>query len=1000
MARIFISHSSRDAEHADRLLAWLQGQGFGQAFLDFDKHAGLAPGSEWEKTLYREIARAEAVLLVLTKNWFDSKWCFAEFAQARALGKAIFPLIETPTGETFIATDIQNLDLTKDREGGLDRLGAELRRIALNAQGEFPWDATRPPFPGLLAFDQDDAAIYFGRDDDIRRLIERLNARRAQGGARLIALLGGSGSGKSSLMRAGLLPRLKRDNRNWLTLPPFRPQFHPVDELAQIVAIGVGQPTEWRAWRDRLSGSDALRHLSDLARDLRARAGSNEAQILLSIDQGEELFATADKTETERFFALLHALLDERLPFLVLLALRSDYLGQLQQVAGAAASFEFEEFSLKPMPIERVRQIIEGPARVVGLVVDGALVSAAMKDAATDDALPLLAFALRELYDRFGKDHHLTLSDYRSFGDDKEGLSPLENAVRRRAEEVLAEAKPSSDDLQALKEAFVPAMVRVNAEGEYVRRPARLDELPAKAQPLLERLARARLLVIRKDGEERVVEVVHEALLRKWPLLRGWLDQEREFLIGKEQLAQDLRDWQNADDAQKKDALLSGPKLSRSRAWLVGKPHQLSEVERTYIQQSIAHDEAKATRKIRIRRAVLAVSLAATVVLAIVAAAAVWQRNQAQQALATTTQIATTLVFDLGQEFRARGLPVDLLGKMLDRAIQGFDQAIQFDPDNARAYYGRGGAYLVKGDNDRAITDYDQAIQLDPKYAKAYYGRGNAHMHKGDNERAITDYDQAIQLDPKFAAAYNNRGIAYVVGKGDYDRAITDYDQAIQLDPKFAIAYNNRGIAYEGKGDYDRAIADYDQAIQLDPKNATASAAYSNRGHIYRLNGDYDRAIADYDQAIQLDPKNAHASMNRGRAYFYQRKFTAAAADFQRVNVLAENSYSMLWRYLAREHVGENGEAELEANAARLKNKDWPYAVIELYLGRRPPAEVLSVAGEPEERCEAQFYSANWHLLHGNRAQAATGLQAAVDTCQKTGIEYADAVAELKRLNP
>ena len=83
---------------------------------------------------------------------------------------------------------------------------------------------TRPPYPGLLAFDEADAAIYFGRDDDIRRLIERLNARRAQGGAKLVAVLGASGSGKSSLLRAGVLPRLKRDKRNWIVLPPFRPQ--------------------------------------------------------------------------------------------------------------------------------------------------------------------------------------------------------------------------------------------------------------------------------------------------------------------------------------------------------------------------------------------------------------------------------------------------------------------------------------------------------------------------------------------------------------------------------------------------------------------------------------------------------------------------------------------------------------------------------------------------------------------------------------------------------
>src|ERR1035441_4123735 len=257
MARIFISHSSLDGEQAARLLAWLHAQGFVSTFLDFDKERGLAPGADWERTLYRELSGADAVILILTKNWFNSKWCFVEFAQARALGKAIFPLIETPTGEkAFVSSDIQHLDLVKDREGGLARLQSALTRIALNTRGGYPWDQTRPPYPGLLAFDEADAAIYFGRDDDVGRLIERLNARRAQGGEKLMVVLGASGSGKSSLLRAGIVPRLKRDPHNWIVLPPFRPQLHPLDELAQAVAIAIRPSADWRHWRDAFQSED------------------------------------------------------------------------------------------------------------------------------------------------------------------------------------------------------------------------------------------------------------------------------------------------------------------------------------------------------------------------------------------------------------------------------------------------------------------------------------------------------------------------------------------------------------------------------------------------------------------------------------------------------------------------------------------------------------------------------------------------------------------------
>ena len=639
MARIFISHSSRDDELAARMKSWLASQGFATTFLDFDKTAGIAPGADWEKTLYREVEQSQAVIIIQTPNWLASKWCFAEFTQARALGKAIFLVIETPTGDAQISPDIQTLNLLSDREGGLERLSRELVRIALDAQGGFKWDANRPPFPGLLAFQEEDAAIYFGRDDDIRRLIERLDARRAQGGAKLVALLGSSGSGKSSLLRAGVVPRLKRAGRNWIVAPPMRPRLHPIDELAVALAGASGPGADWRKLKDDLLGPDPARALADFANDLRVKAGASEAQILIPIDQAEELFGVADPDEARRFLEILSQALSESLPFMAVMAIRSDYLGRLQSAAALTA--RFEEFSLGPMPLTRIAQIIQGPAKVAGVNVEEAFVQQAARDAATEDALPLLAFALRELWDR-SSNKVLSLDSYNALGDEKAGLTPLENAVREAADAVLAEAKPADDELAALREAFVPAMVRVNDLGEYARRPARLDELPTKAQPLLERLAKARLLIVRQDGDARVVEVAHEALLRKWPLLRSWLDAARVFLIGKQQLEQDLRDWDGAAENDKAGALLTGLKLNRARGWLVEHPTQLTAQERGFIQASIQSVDAEERRKAKTRRLVTLGSLAAALALAVVAGWAVWASwtaNAAQNRVEQVQQI-------------------------------------------------------------------------------------------------------------------------------------------------------------------------------------------------------------------------------------------------------------------------------------------------------------------------------------------------------------------------
>ena len=162
---------------------------------------------------------------------------------------------------------------------------------------------------------------------------------------------------------------------------------------------------------------------------MQIRASANEAQILLPIDQAEELFGAADPDQAKRFLKVLSSAIAADLPIIAVMAVRSDHLGGLQSVAALTA--RFEEFSLSPLPLARIPQIIQGPARVAGLHVDDELVQQAGRDAETEDALPLLAFALRELHDRAGQDNRLSLAEYQAMGDPQAGLTPLENAVRK-----------------------------------------------------------------------------------------------------------------------------------------------------------------------------------------------------------------------------------------------------------------------------------------------------------------------------------------------------------------------------------------------------------------------------------------------------------------------------------------------------------------------------------------------------------------------------------------
>jgi lipoprotein NlpI len=245
--------------------------------------------------------------------------------------------------------------------------------------------------------------------------------------------------------------------------------------------------------------------------------------------------------------------------------------------------------------------------------------------------------------------------------------------------------------------------------------------------------------------------------------------------------------------------------------------------------------------------------------------------------------------------------------------------------------------------------------------ARAYVARGIAYEDKQDFDHAIANYTQAIEFDPKEPRNYNNRCFAHN-NKNELDLAIADCNQAILLDPKFSRAYINRGVAYYHKQDYAHAIADYNQAIEIDSKYAPA---FEKRGIAYDDNKDYDHAISDYKQAIELDRRSA---------------------------------YSAIWLFVASTRSGKSAHADLEANAARINHTEWPYPIIEMFLGNKTPEDILSAATNPNSRCEAQLYVGEWQLLQKDPGKAAPFLHKASETCPKDFVEYSRALAELKSM--
>jgi tetratricopeptide (TPR) repeat protein len=744
MAAIFISHSSRDEALAAQMKAWLAEQGYEQVFIDFDKHTGLKVGEQWERRLYEEIARCHAVVLILTPNWLDSKWCFVEFTQARALGKIIFPIVLSPLGEQRVAPEIQGIDLKDWNRDGQDYLRRRIREITDEVARGFKWDPARSPYPGIHSFDQDDAAIFFGRDAEIREVVERLEARRIHGGKRLMLILGASGSGKSSLMKAGVLPQLARDPSRWIVLPAFRPDRDPLATFAKCLAQKLDRPDAWREWRDRLAGGDAAAALRELAEDLRI-GEAVAATILIPIDQFEEIFTLADAQERKRFLDFLRITVgSEHLPCQVVATVRSDVLGALLQ--SNELDLGFDDYPLLPMPLTRLPKLIEGPAGVAALTLERGLAHRIAEDVRSPDALPLLAFALRELYERFGQERRLTIHDYEQLGGQGGGANPIESIIKRKADDILKSLQPAAADLAAVKHAFIPHLVRARDDGTFVRQPAHLADLPAPARPLIDAFVNARLMSTRlergEDGQSSaMVEVAHEALFAAWPLLARWLDEEREFLAGKAQLDRFLSDWRAAPAPQKHDALLQGLYLARAKTWLKTARDVLSHDEVSFIEASLRRARGRAWLLSGLSVAIL-----------LLTGAVVTPRVYAEYA----RRVALECDLDAAEQDNNVHVP----GVELDRivpevAIPACERAIAADQENPRLSHNLGRAFDKAGRYTDAVFWYRRAADLDYDWAQNnlgvmyLYGRG-----------VMQDLAQGIALLRAAAAKQNADAVA------------------------------------------------------------------------------------------------------------------------------------------------------------------------------------------------------------------------------------------------
>jgi Novel STAND NTPase 1 len=410
------------------------------------------------------------------------------------------------------------------------------------------WKSNRAPFPGLEAFIEDDAGVFFGRDAEISRLFDLLNPIATRNIDNVIPVVGPSGVGKSSLVQAGLISRLRKSRRRWNIFPPITPAANPFKELvAALQEMGVELPS------CTIMNNDLIESLANVTITANLRTSS-----LLVIDQAEELITLTGENDREQFLELLVKLLATNPNLWVIIILRSEFLTWFLQ-SRFAAWFR-NPLIVGALGTSALMELVQRPALEAGLRYDPpTLPQTIVSECHNGMALPMLAYMLRELYTLGAKSRVLTETAYRSLGG-------VNGAITEQADKMVSELK-EQDANSPIMETLVK-FVAVNPEGFTRRRVMRSTLTPAENR-VVDGFIAARLLVgdiqIGSNNGDAIAEVTHEALFEHWAPLRHELEARAEIL----RLRADLERW--ADDWMKSDRnqayLLQGERLDLAVKW-------------------------------------------------------------------------------------------------------------------------------------------------------------------------------------------------------------------------------------------------------------------------------------------------------------------------------------------------------------------------------------------------------------------------------------------------
>jgi hypothetical protein len=596
---VFLSYALQDRETVQRLAAGLREAGL----TTFDARE-LGTGEEWTAALEKALGQCRTIAVIVGRAGATSRW------QEKELAAAISKASGSHQGFRIVVVLLPGADAGKlsgqiaeyqylDFRAGLNN--EQALRALLNSLKDRPAQAefeNVAPYLGLQAFNEQDVALFFGRESDIAELLQLISR------ANFLVVTGASGSGKSSLVMAGLIPRLRGGalpgSQGW-RVSRLRPGDQPLRALA--IEASLLSPSKHVADIEGALASSP--RLLPLLADEAGLRGSG-SRWLLVIDQFEEIWTqTASLNDREVFLnVLVQTAAAPDSAVILMIILRADFLDRALSNPGLARLIRENHYLLGIMGRQELRAAIEYPARRVGLAFEPGLVEQLLNDVAEEPgSLPLLQFVLSILWER-RRSGFLTLEAYAEVGGARGAMAYGAEA----AFGILTNAE------QAIARGVLLRLVQPGEGLEDTRRRASMDDLApegseSQVYQVIQKLTDARILVISVTAAGASCELAHEALIRGWPRLRAWIDESRQALRVQRQLSDSAREW--AHWGRDPGLLYRGVRLESARDRLHYYPSPLSSLELEFLEQSEAL--AKRERSRRLRWMTISASVAAVV---------------------------------------------------------------------------------------------------------------------------------------------------------------------------------------------------------------------------------------------------------------------------------------------------------------------------------------------------------------------------------------------------